>query len=155
MSTEDPCTTIKNLLSDVTNGVKLNKDDGITPATVHVADEYAEDAFEKYDVVITVGHAGTTETFPFVGMTRKRVAANYAAGLWARDKTGITGKRILWDAHQEVSRIIDANATNPGGILDRMRVSRRAESPRIDIKAPIFHSIVIVETFRTVLIGSA
>jgi hypothetical protein len=155
LSTEDPCTTIKNLLSDVSTGVKLKKDDGITDATVNVADNYADDSFEKYDVVITVGHVNTAETSPFIGLTWKRVIANYSIGLWTHDKTGIAGKRILWDAHREVGRVVGEHATNPGGILKRIRISNRTESPRIDTKGPVFHSIVIVETYRTRLLGDA
>jgi len=145
MSTEDPKETLKNLIK---GSITLYKDDGQTKASVLVANEYVEEFWKKYEVIITVGLANDRERLMGLGGSKREVIANYQIGVWTRDQTGITGQKMRWKAIQEVTRIVNANMKNPGGILNWMKLSGCVDADRVDVKPVLYHSSLTVETHR-------
>jgi len=142
---EDPKETLKNFIK---NDIVLYKDDNVTKASVLVADEYVEEFWKKYDVIITVGLGSDKERLMNLGGTWKDIAADYQVGVWARDTTGISGQKMRWKAIQEVVRIINENMKNPGGILNWMKLAGCTDSDRIDLKPVLYYSLLTVETHR-------
>jgi len=142
---EDPKETLKSLIRE---NVTLYKDDNVTRATVLVADEYVEEFWKKYEVIITVGLANDRERLINLGGTRREVIANYQVGVWTRDQTGISGQKMRWKAIQEVTRIINAHMKNPGGVLNWVKLSGCTDADRIDVKPVLYHSNLTVETHR-------
>jgi hypothetical protein len=145
VSAEDPKETLKNLIKD---NITLYKDDGQTKASVLVANEYVEEFWKKYEVIITVGLANDRERLIGLGGSLREVIANYQIGVWTRDQTGITGQKMRWKAIQEVTRIINDNMKNPGGILNWMKLAGCVDADRIDVKPVLYHSSLTVETHR-------
>jgi len=142
---EDPKETLKNLIRA---NVTLYKDDNVTKAIVLVADEYVEEFWKKYEVIITVGLANDRERLINLGGTRREVVANYQLGVWTRDQTGITGQKMRWKAIQEATRIINTHMKNPGGVLNWMKLAGCTDADRIDVKPVLYHSNLTVETHR-------
>jgi hypothetical protein len=142
---EDPKETLKTLLHE---NVILFKDDKLTPATVLICDEFNEEFWKKYDVIVTIALANTREQLVNLGGTLRQVVADYRVGVWTRDTVGITGQKMRWKTVQEVSRIVNAHMKSPGGILDWMRLASRTDADRIDLKPVLYHSDVLVETHR-------
>ena len=145
MSAEDPKETLKNLIK---NDITLYKDDGQTKASVLVANEYVEEFWKKYEVIITIGLANDRERLIGLGGSQREVIANYQIGVWTRDQTGITGQKMRWKAIQEVTRIINENMKNPGGILNWMKLAGCVDADRVDVKPVLYHSSLTVETHR-------
>jgi len=145
MSTEDPKETLKNL---VKSNITLYKDDGQTKACVLVANEYVEEFWKKYEVIITVGLANDRERLIGLGGSKREVIANYQIGVWTRDQTGITGQKMRWKAIQEVTRIVNANIKSPGGILNWMKLAGCVDADRVDVKPVLYRSTLTVETHR-------
>lgn len=146
MSTEeDPKDTLKALLSD---NIVLYKDDDLTQATVLVCDEYNEEFWKKYDVILTVGLNVQRERLLGLGGSNREIVASYRVGIWTRDGLGITGQTMRWKAVQEVVRIINEYMKNPGGILSWMRLSGRVDADRTELKPVLYHSDITVETHR-------
>ena len=145
MSAEDPKETLKNLIK---NNITLYKDDGQTKASVLVANEYVEEFWKKYEVIITVGLANDRERLIGLGGSQREVVANYQIGVWTRDQTGITGQKMRWKAIQEVTRIVNANMKNPGGMLHWMKLAGCVDTDRVDVKPVLYHSVLTVETHR-------
>jgi hypothetical protein len=142
---EDPKETLKTLLRD---NISLFKDDELTPATVLVCDEFNEEFWKKYDIIITTGLANTHERLVNLGGTVREVIANYRVGVWTRDTTGITGRAMRWKAVQEVTRIINDNMKSPGGILDWMKLASCMDADKTDLKPVLYHSDIVIETHR-------
>jgi len=142
---EDPKETLKTLLND---NATLFKDDELTSATVLVCDEFNEEFWKKYDVIITVGLANTREQLLNLGGTRRQIIADYRIGAWTRDTVGVTGQKMRWKAVQEITRIVNAHMKSPGGILSWMRLASRTDADRIDLKPVLYHSEITVETHR-------
>ena len=145
MSAEDPKETLKNLIK---NSITLYKDDGQTKASVLVANEYVEEFWKKYEVIITVGLANDRERLIGLGDSKREVIANYQIGVWTRDQTGITGQKMRWKVIQEVTRIVNVNMKNPGGILTWMKLAGCVDADRVDVKPVLYHSSLTVETHR-------
>jgi len=145
MSVEDPKETLKNLIK---NNITLYKDDGQTKASVLVANEFVEEFWKKYEVIITVGLANHRERLISLGGSKREVIANYQIGVWTRDQTGITGQKMRWKAIQEVTRIVNANMRNPGGILNWMKLAGCVDVDRVDVKPVLYHSSLTIETHR-------
>ncbi len=142
---EDPKETLKTLIRD---NITLYKDDEATPAAVVVCDEFNEEFWKKYDVIITVALANSNSQFLNLNGSVREVVANYRVGVWTRGTTGITGQKMRWKAVHEVTRIISDYRTNPGGILQWMKVGGVSDSDRTTVKPVLYHSAVIVETHR-------
>lgn len=142
---EDPKETLKNLIK---NNITLYKDDNITRASVLVADEYVEEFWKKYEVIVTVGLANDKERLMNLGGTWKDVVADYQVGVWTRDQTGISGQRMRWKAIREVIRVVNENMKNPGGILNWIKLAGCTDVDRIDLKPVLYHSTLTVETHR-------
>jgi len=145
MSAEDPKETLKNLIK---NNITLYKDDELTKASVLVANEYAEEFWKKYEVIITLGSASDRERLIGLGGSKREVIANYQVGVWTRDQMGITGQKMRWKATQEVTRIINVNMKNPGGVLNWMKLAGCVDADRVDVKPVLYHSSLTVETHR-------
>lgn len=145
MSAEDPKETLKNLIK---NDIILYKDDEQTKASVLVANEYVEEFWKKYEVIITLGLANDRERLIGLGGSQRKVTANYQIGVWTRDQTGITGQKMRWKAIQEVTRIINENMKDPGGILNWMKLASCADADRVDVKPVLYHSNLTIETHR-------
>lgn len=142
---EDPKETLKNLLK---NNIVLYKDDDVTRASVLVAEEYVEEFWKKYDIIITVGLGGDKERLMSLGGTWRDIVAEYQVGVWTRDQTGISGQKMRWKAIQEVARIVNRNMKNPGGILNWIKLARYTDADRTDLKPVLYHSTLTVETHR-------
>ncbi|MGQ9565597.1 MAG: hypothetical protein ACUVT5_03510 [Candidatus Bathyarchaeales archaeon] len=142
---EDPKMTLKNLLRD---NVTLLKDDELTPVKVLVCDEFNEEFWKKYDVIITVGLANTRERLVNLGGTVREVIADYRVGVWTRDSTGITGQSMRWKSIQEITSAVNAYMKLPGGILNWMKVTSCTDSDKTDLKPVLYHSDITVETHR-------
>ena len=142
---EDPKETLKNLIK---NSIVLYKDDNVTRASVLVADEFAEEFWKKYDVIITVGLGSDRERLMSLGGTWRDIVADYQVGVWTRDQTGISGQKMRWKAIQEVTRIINEKMKNPGGVLNWIKLASRTDNDRTDLKPVLYHSALIVETHR-------
>jgi len=145
MSAEDPKETLKNLIKE---NITLYKDDNQTKASVLVANEYVEEFWKKYEVIITVGLTNDRERLIGLGGSKREVIANYLIGVWTRDQAGITGQKMRWKAIQEVARIINANIKNPGGILNWMKLVGCVDADRVDVKPVLYHSSLTIETHR-------
>ena len=145
MSAEDPKETLKNLIKE---NITLYKDDNQTKASVLVANEYVEEFWKKYEVIITVGLTNDRERLIGLGGSKREVIANYQIGVWTRDQAGITGQKMRWKAIQEVARIINANIKNPGGILNWMKLAGCVDADRVDVKPVLYHSNLTIETHR-------
>jgi len=145
MSVEDPKETLKNLIK---SNITLYKDDGQIKASVLVANEFVEEFWKKYEVIITVGLANHRERLIGLGGTKREVIATYQIGVWTRDQMGITGQKMRWKAIQEVTRIINANMKNPGGILNWMKLAGCVDADRVDVKPVLYHSSLTVEAHR-------
>lgn len=145
MSAEDPKETLKNLIK---NNITLYKDDGQTKASVLVANEYVEEFWKKYEVIITVGLASDRERLIGLGGSQREIIANYQIGVWTRDQMGITGQKMRWKTIQEVTRIINANMKNPSGIINWMKLTGCVDADRVDVKPVLYHSSLTVETHR-------
>lgn len=145
MSAEDPKETLKNLIK---NNITLYKDDDQTKATVLVANEYVEEFWKKYEVIVTVGLANDRERLIGLGGSQREVISNYQIGVWTRDQTGITGQKMRWKAIQEVTRIINENMKDLGGILNWMKLAGCVDADRVDVKPVLYHSSLTVETHR-------
>ncbi|HVP41012.1 MAG TPA: hypothetical protein VMS95_03575 [Candidatus Krumholzibacteriaceae bacterium] len=146
MSTpEDPKETLKTLLHD---NLTLLKDDELTPATVLVCDEFNEEFWKKYDVIITCGLVNTREQLANLGGTLRQVIADYRVGVWTRDTAGITGQKMRWKTVQGVTQIVNAQMKSPGGILNWMRLASCTDADRTDLKPVLYHSDILVETHR-------
>jgi hypothetical protein len=142
---EDPKETLKTLLQD---NVTLLRDDELSPATVLMCDEFNEEFWKKYDVIVTVGLANTCEQFANLSGTLREVIAGYRVGIWTRDTTGITGQKMRWKTIREITRIVNANMKSPGGMLNWMRLASCTDADRTDLKPVLYHSDVLVETHR-------
>jgi len=142
---EDPKETLKSLIKD---NIVLYKDDDITSASVLVADEYAEEFWKKYDVVMTVGLDSGKERLMNLGGTWRDIVADYQVGVWTRDQTEISGQKMRWKAIREVTRIVNENMKNPGGVLNWIKLAGCTDADRIDIKPVLYHSVLTVETHR-------
>jgi len=142
---EDPKETLKSLLRD---NVTLYKDDNVTVASLLVADEFNDEFWKNYDVIITVGLAGTHESFVNLGGSLREVVANYHVGVWARDLLGINGRVMRWKAIQEVSKVINGHMKNPGGILAWMKIVSSGDTDKTSLKPVLYHSAITVETHR-------
>lgn len=142
---EDPKETLKNLIK---NDIMLYKDDDATRASVLVADEYVEEFWKKYDVIITVGLGSDKERLMSLGGTWRDIVADYQVGVWTRDQTGISGQKMRWKAIREATRIINENMKNPGGILNWIKLAGCTDADRIDLKPVLYHSALTVETHR-------
>jgi len=144
VSAEDPVVTLKNLLDEVS----LKKDNGSDAASKVLVDDYEEKFFESYDVVLALRQLSDSQRFLNLSGSARLVTTGIRVGIWARDKTGITGRRILWDGIREVTRIVGKYAFNPGGILKWMRVASVSREPHLDVKPPFHYGEVIVTTYR-------
>jgi len=142
---EDPKETLKSLIK---NNIVLFKNDNVTRASVLVADEYVEEFWKKYDVILTVGLSIDKERLMNLGGTWRDIVADYRVGVWARDQTGISGQKIRWKAIQEVTRIVNENMKNPGGILNWIKLASCTDADRTDLKPVLYHSTLTVETHR-------
>jgi hypothetical protein len=142
---EDPKETLKSLLR---NNVTLYKDDNVTVASLCVTDEFNEEFWKKYDVIITVGLANSHERFVNLTGSLREVVANYHVGIWTRDLLGINGKGMRWKAIQEVSRVINEHMKNPGGILVWMKLTNCVDADKTSLKPVLYNSVVTVETHR-------
>lgn len=142
---EDPKETLKSLLR---NNVTLYKDDNVTVASVCVADEFNEEFWKKYDVIITVGLANTRERLVNLGGSIREVVANYHVSVWTRDIVGIDGKVMRWKALQEITRVINTHMKNAGGILAWMKLASCVDADKTSLKPILYNSTVTVETHR-------
>jgi len=142
---EDPKETLKNLIK---NNIVLYKDDNVTRASVLVADEYVEEFWRKYDVIITIALGNDKERLMNLGGTWKDIVADYKVSVWARDQTGISGQKMRWKAIQEVTRIINERMKNPGGILNWIKLAGCTDNDRTDVKPVLYYSTLTVETHR-------
>lgn len=142
---EDPKETLKTLIK---NSIVLYKDDNITKASILVADEYVEEFWKKYEVIITVGLGGDKKRLMSLGGTWRDIVADYQLGVWTRDQTGISGQKMRWKAILEVTRIVNENMKNPGGILNWIKLANCADADRTDLKPVLYHSTLTVETHR-------
>jgi len=148
MSVEDPKTTLMNLIK---NNIALTKDDNLTPATVHVSQEYFNSQlFKDFDAQVTIDLAeGVIEKLN-VGGSWVRYSDRYRLTGWSIDKTGITGKEMRWKIRREIERIIRANRKNPGGSLSFVDVRSVSESEDAASKPPYLRVEVTVTTHRYV-----
>jgi len=142
---EDPKETLKNLIK---SNIVLYKDDNITRVNVLVADEYVEEFWQKYDVIITVGLGSDKERLMSLGGTWRDIVADYQVGVWTRDQTGISGQKMRWKTIREVTRIVNENMKNPSGILNWIKLAGCTDADRIDLKPVLYHSDIRVETHR-------
>jgi hypothetical protein len=144
VSSEDPRTTLKNILKEVT----VKKSDG-SNASVGVLDEFSDTAVEKYDVTLTVGLVQASDKPLSLTMKPRLVKAVYRVGIWTRDKQGINGRTALWDAEREVRRVIAKYSLTPGGMLRFIRCAGSVERHLVsEVKPPVWHVDVLVETWR-------
>jgi len=148
MSVEDPKTTLMTLIK---NNVSLTKDDGTTPATVHVSHEWFNSKlFKDFDAQITVGLAEGSMEKLNIGGSWVRYADRYRIIGWSIDKAGITGKEMRWKIRREIERIIRANRKSPGGALSFVDIRSVAESEDVNAKPPYWRVEVTVITHRYV-----
>lgn len=148
MSFEDPKTTLMNLIK---NNITLKKDDDITPATVHVSQEwFNSQLFKDFDAQITIGLADGSMEKLNVGGSWVRYNDRYCLTGWSVDKTGITGKEMRWKIRREIERIIRANRRNPGGSLSFVDVRSVSENEDANFKPPYWKVEVRVTTHRYV-----
>jgi hypothetical protein len=148
LSVEDPKTTLMNLIK---NNIVLPKDDNITPATVHVSQEwFNSQLFKDFDAQITIGLADGSMEKLNVGGSWVRHNDHYRLTGWSIDKTGITGKELRWKIRREIERIIRANRKNPGGSLSFVDIRSVSESEDANSKPPYWKVEVMVATHRYV-----
>jgi hypothetical protein len=146
----NPKETLKTILEEII----LVKDDGSTPVSLKISDEFTEQAWENFDIVFTVALA--SEQHKFITLRGEtEIVANYRIGIWTRNREGVSGLRLLWDAEKEVKRVIGKYAKAPGGILRWMRVISIIEAHRIEPRPVLYHADVTVETHRYVSMGGA
>lgn len=100
--------TLKKLIED---NISVTKDNGSTAAEVLVEFEFPEsklkDFFKKYDVIITIGRA--EERDKRIGFDVIATIGQYRIGVWAVDRSGVTGWKIRRKAVQDVRRIFREN----------------------------------------------
>ena len=142
---EDPKETLKNLVG---NNIVLYKDDNVTRASVLVADEYVEEFWKKYDVIITIGLSNDKERLMSLGGIWRDIVADYQIGVWTRNQVDISGQKMRWKAIREVTRIVNENMKNPGGILNWIKLSGCTDADRTDLKPVLYHSSLTAETHR-------
>jgi len=148
VSAEDPKTTLMNLIK---NSISLTKDDGTTPATVHVSHEWFNSKlFKDFDAQITVGLAEGSMEKLNVGGSWVRYMDRYRIIGWSIDKAGITGKEMRWKIRREIECIIRANRKNPGGTLSFVDIRSVSESEDVNAKPPYWRVEVMVATHRYV-----
>lgn len=148
MSVEDPKTTLINLIN---NNIALTKDDGQTPATMHVSQEwFNSQLFKDFDAQITVGLVEGSMEKLNVGGSWVRYGDRYRVTGWSIDKTGVTGKEMRWKIRREIERIIRANRKNPGGSLSFVDIRGVSESEDANSKPPYWKVEVAVTTHRYV-----
>jgi len=148
MSLEDSKTTLINLIK---NNIALTKDDNITPATVHVSQEwFNSQLFKDFDAQVTIGLADGSMEKLNVGGTWVRYSDRYRLIGWSTDKTGVTGKEMRWKIRREIERIVRANRKNPGGSLSFVDIRGVSESEDANSKPPYWKVEVTVATHRYV-----
>ena len=145
MSIEDPKETLKTLIQE---NMTLYKDDGTTPASVLVSDEYVEDFWRKYDVIITVGLESQRDKLLSIGCSHKETVSLYRVTVWTCNRTGVNGQLMRWKAVQEVNRIISENMKNPGGSIEWMKTVGRTSVDKVEVKPALYSSTILVETHQ-------
>jgi len=146
MSMEDPKKTLINLIK---NNIALTKDDNLTPATVHVSQEwFNSQLFKDFDAQITIGLADGSIEKLNVGGSWVRYSDHYRLTGWSIDKTGITGKEMRWKIRREIERIIRANRKNPGGNLSFVDVKSVSEGEDTNSKPPYWKVEITVTSHR-------
>jgi len=143
MSVEDPKETLKALIRE---NITLFKDDGTTPASILVADEFNEDFWRKYDVIITVSLQTQHDKLLNLSSTYKETVSVYRISVWTRSRTDINGQSMRWKAVQEINRIINENMRNPGEAINWMKLTGRNDSDKTDVKPVLYCSTMYVET---------
>jgi len=143
---EDPKTTLMNLIK---NNIALKKDDNLTPATVHVSQEwFNSQLLRDFDAQITVGLAEGSMEKLNVGGSWVRHGDRYKITGWSVDKAGVTGKEMRWKIRCEIERIIRANRKSPGGVLSFVDVRNVSESEDANSKPPYWRVEITVITHR-------
>jgi hypothetical protein len=142
---EDPKETLKNLLE---GNIVLYKDDGITPANFLICNEFNEEFWQKYDVIITIGLIEQKDKLLNLDGSQREIIASYRIGIWTRDTEGIDGQKMRWRTIQEITRIINFYGKTPGGALAWMKLTGRLDDDKTNLKPILYHSRIIVETRR-------
>lgn len=112
---DDPKTV---LISQLQPGIKVFKDDKVTPATVYVVFNQPPETVRellktKYDAVITIGDPERDDV-KTIGLIHFHDAL-YPLRAYIIDKPGMIAKTLMWRLMREVWRVIKETASNPGG----------------------------------------
>lgn len=144
----DPRQTHKELLETIP-AASLTKDDNVTHATFSVLFEeppinLLANYLSNSDLVFTVGYVRVDgkrrlQSVPHIFDGRLRV------GAWTKNRTGITGEKLIWKAVLAIRTVYDGNA----GLSQKCVISEDSEDQMIEgVKLYNYVFIVRHKTFK-------